>query len=137
VKRVLNLGEKRLLMECMLPSIPPSQQGQFPLQTSNPFVYDAIVQSLLIWTQRYYQSPCLPSHLVQLEQYKAIPFGQMCLVDMQIVSISDTAVVADIWVTDEQGQVYVKFTRLQGTISRSLNRLIGAGAGALPAGEKA
>jgi NAD(P)-dependent dehydrogenase (short-subunit alcohol dehydrogenase family) len=125
VQRVLNLSEGRLLLECSLPAISPEKQGQFPLQTSNPFIYDAIVQSLLIWTQQYYQAPCLPSHLAYLEQYKAIPFDQTCLVDMQIVSHSETTVVADIWVLDAKGNVYVKFSQLQGTISHLLKRYIG------------
>ena len=125
VQRVLNISEGRLILECNLPAISPEQQGQFPLQTSNPFIYDAIVQSLLIWTQQYYQAPCLPSHLVQLDQFTAIPFNQTCLVDMQIVSHSETSVVADIWVVDSKGNVYVKFTQLQGTISPLLKRFIG------------
>ena len=66
VKRVLDISEGRIILECNLPEIAPDQQGQFPLQTSNPFIYDAIVQSLLIWTQMYYKAPCLPSHLVGL-----------------------------------------------------------------------
>ena len=125
VKRVLDINEGRILLECNLPAISPELQGQFPLQTSNPFIYDAIVQSLLIWTQMVYQSPCLPSHLARLEQYKAIPFNQTCLVDLQIVSHSDKLVVADIQVIDAKGNVYAKFTQLQGTISPLLKRFIG------------
>lgn len=124
VSRVLSISNEHVAMECMLPPMSASQQGQFPLQTSNPFVYDAIVQSLLIWTQYSYQTPCLPSHLVSLEHYKAIPFGETCMVDLHIVSHNDTAVVADIWVTNEHGEVYVKFNGLQGTISHSLKRLL-------------
>ncbi len=126
VQRVSEIGENNLLMECMLPPISTNQQGQFIFQTANPFIYDTIVQSLLIWTQHNYQSPCLPSHLVRLYQYKAIPFNKKFLVDMQIVSHNKTAVIADIWVTNEKGEVYVKFESLQGTISPSLKRFIGA-----------
>jgi len=127
VQRVTHLSRGRLVLECRLPAIGEDRQGQFPLQTSNPFVYDAIVQSLLIWTQRFYQAPCLPSSLVRLDHYRAIPFDETCLVDMQIVSADETAVTADLLVTNEKGEVFVKFTRLQGTISPLLNRLIGAG----------
>ncbi len=125
VKRVLHFSEGRIILECNLPAIPPEMQGQFPLQTTNPFVYDAIVQSLLIWSQRYYQAPCLPSHLERLDHFKAIPFNQDCLVDMQVVSHTNTNVVADIWVTDPAGNVYVIFHRLKGTISPLLSRFIG------------
>lgn len=136
VQRVISMGEDRLVLECLLQPIPPDQQGQFPLQTYNPFIYDAIVQSLLIWAQRYYQSPCLPSHLVKLEQFRAIPFGVLCLVEMKITSHNQTSVVADIIVTDTQGVILAKFTGLQGTISPALKRLIGGEAVPVQAGEK-
>lgn len=125
VRRVLHLSEGRMLLECNLPAIPPEKQGQFPTQTTNPFIYDAIVQSLLIWSQEYYQSPCLPSQLDRLEHFKAIPFDRDCLVDLRIVSHASTSVTADIWVTDSRGEVYVIFHNLKGTISPLLRRLIG------------
>jgi hypothetical protein len=136
VQRVISLAENRLVLEVQLQPIPPDRQGQFPLQTYNPFVYDAIVQSLLIWAQRYYQAPCLPSHLVKLEQFLAIPFSTLCLVDMKIVSHNLTSVVADIIVTDTHGVILAKFTSLQGTISPALKRYIKGGAVPLQAGEK-
>ncbi|HEX7620442.1 MAG TPA: SDR family NAD(P)-dependent oxidoreductase [Anaerolineales bacterium] len=136
VQRVVSMGEDRLVLECLLQPIPPDRQGQFPLQTYNPFAYDAIVQSLLIWAQRYYQAPCLPSHLVRLEQFRTIPFGVLSLVEMKIVSHNQTSVVADIIVTDTQGAVLAKFTSLQGTISPALKRFIRGDAALVQAGEK-
>jgi NADP-dependent 3-hydroxy acid dehydrogenase YdfG len=135
VQRVLDISEGRLILECNLPVIPPEKQGQFPLQTSNPFIYDAIVQSLLIWTQRYYQAPCLPSSLVRLEQFKAIPFNQTCLVEMKIISHTATSVVADLQVADAKGNVYVIFTGLQGTISPLLKRFIGSKSDPIESGQ--
>jgi NAD(P)-dependent dehydrogenase (short-subunit alcohol dehydrogenase family) len=124
VKRVLSMSDTQVVMECRLPPIDACQQGQFPLQTSNPFIYDAIVQSLLIWTQYNDHAPCLPSYLASLEQYRPIPFDETCRVDMHIVSHTETAVVADIWVMNNAGEVYAKFNGLQGTISLALKRLI-------------
>jgi NAD(P)-dependent dehydrogenase (short-subunit alcohol dehydrogenase family) len=136
VQRVISMGEDRLVLEVLLQPISPDKQGQFPLQTYNPFAYDAIVQSLLIWAQRYYQAPCLPSHLVKLEQFRAIPFGVLCIVEMKITSHNQTSVVADILVTDTQGVILAKFTALQGTISPALKRFIGGEAALMQAGEK-
>jgi hypothetical protein len=136
VQRVVSMGEDRLVLEVLLQPIPPDKQGQFPLQTYNPFAYDAIVQSLLIWAQRYYQAPCLPSHLVKLEQFKAIPFGALSIVEMKIVSHNQTSVVADIIVTDTQGTILAKFTSLQGTISPALKRFIKGEAALVQVGEK-
>jgi hypothetical protein len=136
VKRVISLGEDRLVLEVLLQPIPPDKQGQFQLQTYNPFAYDAIVQSLLIWAQRFYQAPCLPSHLVKLEQFRPIPFGVLSIVDMKIVSHNQTSVTADIIVTDTEGSVLAKFTALQGTISVALKRYIGGEAAPVTANNK-
>jgi hypothetical protein len=83
------------------------------------------VQSLLIWAQYFYKAPCLPSRMERLEQYKAIPFDQPCLVTMVVTSQSETAVVADITVQSEQGETFVNITGLEGTISKQLQRLFG------------
>ncbi len=125
VKQLLHISEGRMVLECNLPEIPPEKQGQFPTQTTNPFIYDAIVQSILIWSQRFYEAPCLPSQLDRLEHYRAIPFNRDCLVDVQIISHSSTHVLADIQVTDPEGRVYVIFRRLKGTVSPLLCRFIG------------
>ena len=130
VERVLHVSRGKLIMQCVLPKIADRLQGQFPVQTGNPFIYDAIVQSLLIWAQIYYKAPCLPSYMERLEQYKAIPFGEPILVLLDITSQSDTAVVGDLTVQDLSGQTFVHITGLQGTISPMLNAKIGAAAGA-------
>jgi hypothetical protein len=125
VERVLHLSPGRLTMQCVLPKVDEKLQGQFPVQTGNPFIYDAIVQSLLIWAQYYYQAPCLPSYMERLEQYMAIPFGVPIYVSMDVVSQSESAVVADLTVMDADGKIYVRIKRLQGTISQRLNSMIG------------
>ena len=126
VEKVLHVSPGKLIMRCVLPEIDASRQGQFPVQTGNPFIYDAIVQCLLIWAQYYYGAPCLPSRMDKLEQYKAIPFAKPCLVSMEVTSQSETSVVADITVRDEEGQTYVNITGLEGTISKQLKRLFGS-----------
>jgi hypothetical protein len=113
-------------MEVILPQVSAKSQGQFPVQTGNPFVYDAIVQSLLIWTQHFYQAPCLPSYVERIEQYKAIPFGVPIHVSLEIQSQTEAAVVGDLRVQSPDGQTYVLIKGLQGTISSRLKTLIGA-----------
>jgi len=125
VERVLHVSPGKLVVQCLLPSLPEKIQGQFPVQTSNPYIYDAIVQCLLIWSQHFYQAPCLPSSAKKLEQYRAIPFGESCIVSMTMKSQTDTAVVADLLVQDMQGRPYVRIEALEGTVSRHLSRLIG------------
>ncbi len=126
IQKVLHVDRDRLVMQTNLPEISYSSQGQFPVGAGNPFIYDAIVQCLLVWTQHFYQAPCLPSRLDKFEQFRPIPFGKTCTVDMQVVSATENTVVGDIVVYDEQGKVYVKITHLEGTISRHLAQVIGA-----------
>ena len=125
VERVLQISPEQLTVEIILPELETSRQGQFPVQTNNPFINDAIVQCLLIWTQHYDYGPCLPARLEELKQYKPIPFNKPCYVIMKIRSQSETAVVCDIIVQDENDQIYLTFTALEGTISPILKRFIG------------
>lgn len=125
VERVLHLSRGKLVMRVVLPHIEDRIQGQFPTYTANPFIYDAVVQCVLIWAQYFYQAPCLPSSLRKLEQFKPIPFGVPCTVTMEVESQSETAVVGNILVQDEAGQAYMRLDGLQGTISPHLNRFIG------------
>ncbi len=127
VEKVLHISEKKLVMQLCLPKMDEKFQGQFPVQNkNNPYIYDAIVQILLIWAQTYHKAPCLPSSLVKMEQYRNIPFEKPCIVTMEVQSNTETAVVGDIRAQDPEGRVYVRFTALEGTISPLLNRLIGA-----------
>jgi NAD(P)-dependent dehydrogenase (short-subunit alcohol dehydrogenase family) len=125
VERVLHISKGKLVMQVVLPEMSDRIQGQFPAYTANPFIYDAIVQCLLIWAQFFYQAPCLPSSLRKLEQFMPIPFGVPCMVTMDIESQSSTAVVGNILVQDGQGNAYMRIDGLQGTISQLLNRYIG------------
>lgn len=125
VERVLHLSRGKLVMRVVLPHIEDRIQGQFPAYTANPFIYDAIVQCVLIWAQYFYQAPCLPSSLRKLEQFMPIPFGVPCTVTMEVESQSSTSVVGNILVQDEQGRTYIHLDGLEGTISPYLNRFIG------------
>lgn len=125
VERLLHLSRGKLVMQVILPHMEDRIQGQFVAYTANPFIYDAIVQCVLIWAQYFYQAPCLPSSLRKLEQYRPIPFGVPCTVSMEVESQSSAHVVGNIVVQDEQGQLYMRLDGLQGTISPYLNRFIG------------
>lgn len=125
IQQVLHVGRDRLIMQVSLPRIDEKVQGQFPVQTCNPYIYDAIVQCLLIWSQEYYQAPCLPSRLEELVQYRPIPFEETVHVTMIVAAQSETSVIGDITVQDTQGKVYVRIKGLEGTISRQLKQLIG------------
>jgi hypothetical protein len=102
-------------------------QGQFPARSTNPFLNDAVVQALLIWSMQVDQAPCLPASLERLENYCSMSFGETYHVDLQIRSHSATSVVGNLLVQDAAGKPYIRFVGLEGTISKQLTRYIGKG----------
>lgn len=124
IQKVLLLNENNVITQVSLPHMDPLVQGQFPARTTNPYINDAIVQSLLIWTQEFYDAPCLPSRLHQWNQYRMIPFGMPIWVILNIAYQNEHAVLGNILVQDEEGDEFFSFTGLEGTISNHLKRFI-------------
>ena len=60
VEQILNISPQKLTMRCILPKISPRTQGQFPVQTFNPYIADIQFQSLVIWAWHFYQAASLP-----------------------------------------------------------------------------
>jgi NAD(P)-dependent dehydrogenase (short-subunit alcohol dehydrogenase family) len=127
VQRVLTMSQEHIHMENFLPALDARIQGQFPARSINPFLNDAVVQALLIWSMQYDQAPCLPASLERLENYCSMSFGETYHVDLQIRSHSATSVVGDLLVQDAAGKPYIRFVGLEGTISKQLTRYIGKG----------
>jgi hypothetical protein len=125
VEQVMHISKGRLVMRVTLPRVSDEWQGQFPVLTTNPFIYDAVVQCLLIWSQYFYQAPCLPSRMQKLVQYRRIPFDTPCYVTMEIVSQSETSVVGNLSVQDLDGRLLMRIQALEGTISAHLKEVMG------------
>ena len=125
IQEVLQVNKNKVITKVSIPQLDPTVQGQFSARITNPFVNDAIVQSLLLWTQEYYDTPCLPSRLHQWEQYRLIPFDIPVWAILTITNHNDHAVVGNILVQDENGGEFFTFTGLEGTTSKHLKRFIG------------
>jgi NADP-dependent 3-hydroxy acid dehydrogenase YdfG len=125
IQEVLQINENKVIIKVSIPQMDPTVQGQFSARITNPFVNDAIVQSLLLWTQEFYDAPCLPSRLHQWEQYRLIPFDIPVWAILTITYHNDHAVVGNILVQDENGAEFFTYTGLEGTISNHLKRFIG------------
>ncbi len=125
IQEVLRVDKESVVTKVSLPPMSAQDQGQFPARTTNPYINDAIVQSLLIWTQEFYDAPCLPSRLHQWEQYRKVPFGVPVWVTLTVTHHNQHAVAGDILVQDENGDEYYSFKGLEGTVSSHLKRFIG------------
>ncbi len=116
---------EKVITRILLPPPTDRNQGQFPAGSANPYINDAIVQSLLIWSQENYAAPCLPSRLREWIQYRSVPFGTQIWAVLTVTYHSEHAVAGDILVVGEDGREYYHYVGLEGTISQQLNRYIG------------
>jgi acyl transferase domain-containing protein len=116
VKSILNASVDKLTIECYVPQPEPRQQGQFPVQTFNPYTADVQSHALWIWSQHFHQEGCLPSEFSTFEQFTKLPFDQTFYVSCEIKSRTDLAVVADMITHDSQGQVYSRILGAKATI---------------------
>lgn len=125
IQQVLLLSEEKVIIKVFLPELTVAAMGQFPVRSTNPYVNDAVVQSLLLWTQDVYDAPCLPSRLHQWDQYHIPTFNEFVIVILQVTHHNQNAVSGDIQVMDEDGREFYSFFGLEGTISKHLKRYIG------------
>ncbi|WP_096671632.1 type I polyketide synthase [Dolichospermum compactum] len=116
VKSVLNTSPSQMTIECCLPEPTTQQQGQFPVQTFNPYIADVQIHSLWIWTQHFYQVGCLPSEIKNFEQFAKVPFGETFYVTCELQSKTESSVVTDVITYNRQGQIYNRMIGAKGTI---------------------
>ena len=122
IQKVLDISEKRVITEVSLPAIDDQTQGQFTVGTTNPYINDAVVQSLLLWTQKIYDAPCLPSRLHRWDNFRVPPFDQLFHAILNVTYHNENAVVGDLHIQNEDGRVYFIFSGLEGTVSKHLKR---------------
>ncbi|MFM9158064.1 MAG: polyketide synthase dehydratase domain-containing protein, partial [Dolichospermum sp.] len=116
VKSVLNTSPSQVTIECFLSEPTAKQQGQFPVQTFNPYITDVQIHSLWIWTQYFHQFGCLPSEINNFEQFAKLPFGQTFYVTCEVKSKTESSVIADVITYNRQGQIYNRMIGAKGTI---------------------
>ncbi|WP_413175988.1 SDR family NAD(P)-dependent oxidoreductase [Anabaena azotica] len=116
VKSVLNASPGKLSIECKLPKPTSQKQGQFPVQTFNPYIADVQIHSLWLWTQHFHQVGCLPSEIQTFEQFAPVPFDETFYVTCAVKSKTESNVVADLITHNRQGQIYNRMIGAKGTI---------------------
>ncbi|MFN6536333.1 MAG: SDR family NAD(P)-dependent oxidoreductase [Nostoc sp. EkiNYC01] len=116
VKSVLNANLDNITIECYLPKPGERQQGQFPVQTFNPYIADVEIHAFWIWAQHFHQVACLPSEITTFEQFVPVPFDETFYVSCQIKSKTESSLVVDVIVHNQQGQIYTRMLGAKGTI---------------------
>ncbi len=124
VERILNVSSEKLTAQCVVPSLEERQQGQFPLQTFNPYIGDVQSHSIWLWLQHFHHSVCLPEGIAKFEQFAEVPFSKPFYLSMEVKSKTKTTVVADIITHNQQGKIYSYMEGAKATIlpSKLYNR---------------
>jgi len=120
VEEVLEISEQGLTLRCCLPEVPPEVQGQFPVQSFNPYLTDVQLQSLLIWAKRTRGVVGLPLRIQRAEQFRQMRFDEPLYVTLTVQSISDHSLVADVAVCDEAGALCSQVIGAEITLSERL-----------------
>jgi NAD(P)-dependent dehydrogenase (short-subunit alcohol dehydrogenase family) len=123
VERVLSVNESGVALHCHLPAIPGPVQGQFPVQTFNPYVIDSQLQSLLIWATLSLGYAGLPLCIKAGVVYRTLRFDERTTVWMQVVSQSPRRLVADVFVEDGAGLLCMEVRGAEITLSDRLRDL--------------
>lgn len=109
VHKVLNINEQKMTSLCKLPAVDLIQQGQFTVNSVNPYLADVQLQNVLIWAYWHLKRHCLPTAVKKVEQFSPLSFDQEFYVSTEIISGNQTQVIADIYAHDQQGNVYTKW----------------------------
>jgi hypothetical protein len=99
-----------------LPNLNTIKQGQFPVQTFNPYLVDVQIHTLWLWLQYNHQEICLPSEIITYQQFSNLDFDQTFYVSCEIKNKTKTNVVADIITHDQDGKIYSQMLGAKGTI---------------------
>jgi NAD(P)-dependent dehydrogenase (short-subunit alcohol dehydrogenase family) len=123
VDRVLNIQRDSMIVECTLPNVPASYQGQFPVQAFNYYSVDIGLQSMGIYVKHFFNAGSLPLRAGAGEHYGDVRWGQKFYVTLSIVNATDTKLVAAIRLHDADGRVYMTVRDAEVTISNTLDPL--------------
>ncbi len=120
VDEVLAISEEGLTLRCCLPEAPVDAQGQFPVQSFNPYLTDVQLQSLLIWAKTMRGVVGLPLRIQKGEQFRRVQFGDVTYATLTVQSVTDHSLVADVVVHDEEGGLCSRVTGAEITLSERL-----------------
>jgi acyl transferase domain-containing protein len=116
LENVLNITPEKITTQSTWQGIGEKQQGQFPLQTINPYVIDLQTHGVWIWLRHFYMETCLPTLLQKFEHFADIPCGETFYVTAEIKSKTASTVITDITSHDLHGKIYSRFLGAKATI---------------------
>lgn len=125
IQSIMSLTPKGLIAHCSLTPLSERDQGQFPVQTFNPYITDLFLQTILIWLEHYHQVPALPTEIQQITQFREIAFDQPFYLCLEIQQKTDLYCICDITAHTTTGEVCVRMSSVKATLSDRLSQKFG------------
>jgi NAD(P)-dependent dehydrogenase (short-subunit alcohol dehydrogenase family) len=116
IDRIVNIGSEGITAQATWKSLAEPQQGQFPIQTVNPYIVDLSMHPLWIWTQHFYQKACLPAEVKKFEQFATIPTDKPFFVATEIKALTETSATTNLTIHDNQGLIYARMISAKATL---------------------
>jgi len=121
IQEILDCNDKQIVLSCLAPEVPLSDQGQFAVSSINTFFADIQYQGMLVWVQKNYAGAnSLPLQTDSATLYRQVPFGKKLFVNVTAQESDDTKLVAECTVYDAEGNIYIKTVGATVTISEQL-----------------
>lgn len=121
IQKILSLTDDQIAVKCHLSS-DKVQQGQFSINSFNPYVADVSVQAPYIWLPIMSEFAGLPSSMNRIEQFGDLPLDQDFYVIADITKQSSNALVATVRIMNELGDLLCEIEGLGLSISKNLKR---------------
>jgi 3-hydroxymyristoyl/3-hydroxydecanoyl-(acyl carrier protein) dehydratase/NAD(P)-dependent dehydrogenase (short-subunit alcohol dehydrogenase family) len=118
-------SDKGLVLQCRLPAVPARAQGQFPVQSLNPYVLDAAIQSMGIWARFQHASSGMPTGIRQVEQFCNIPFQSTFYITLTVQSHTAYFLTVNMNIYDAAGHPCVRMSGVEGTFNEHMGQQFG------------
>jgi NAD(P)-dependent dehydrogenase (short-subunit alcohol dehydrogenase family) len=112
VDSVLQINHRKITLRCNLHRVAQSEQGQFFVNSFNPFLADVQLQSVVIWAHYQLDKFCLPMGFERIEQFQPLQFEQDFYVSAEISSVSSSKIAANIFAHNERGEIYIQWNQI-------------------------
>jgi NAD(P)-dependent dehydrogenase (short-subunit alcohol dehydrogenase family) len=119
ISHILNVSLEKITAQALWKGISDSEQGQFPIQTVNPFITDLSMHPAWIWTQHFHHQVCLPAEVQRFEQFAPVPSNQPFYISTEIRSKMPMSVTANFIAHDDEGLIYFRMIGAKATLLNS------------------
>lgn len=119
VERLLHQDAQGNTVRCRLAALTPEQQGQFTVQTLNPYVADACLHGVLIWMRQREPHLVLPLGFQRIEHHKVLAFDTPYFATLHVESATATQLISNLTIADEHGRIHLRIMGLEGAVLRS------------------